>query len=62
MDALLVLMVIAWALNYSILKRVFQELPPMVFNTMRLTLSSVVFYAAIRLARWRARRTAAVRS
>jgi drug/metabolite transporter (DMT)-like permease len=62
MDVLLVLMVIAWALNYSILKRVFQEFPPMVFNTLRMTLSSVVFYAMIRVARWRARRVASDRS
>jgi drug/metabolite transporter (DMT)-like permease len=57
MDALLVLMVIAWGLNYSILKRVFQELPPMVFNTLRLVLSSATFFAAIRFARWRAIRS-----
>ena len=62
MDVLLVLMVIAWALNYSILKRVFEEFPPMVFNTLRMTLSSVVFYAMIRIARWRARRVASGRS
>jgi len=62
MDGLLVLMVIAWALNYSILKRVFQEFPPMVFNTLRMVLSSAVFYALIRAARWRARRTDPERS
>jgi drug/metabolite transporter (DMT)-like permease len=62
MDALLVLMVIAWALNYSILKRVFQEFPPMVFNTLRMVLSSAVFYGLIRAARWRARLTDPERS
>jgi len=62
MDALLVLMVIAWALNYSILKRVFQEFPPMVFNTLRMVLSSAVFYGLIRAARWRARLAAPERS
>jgi drug/metabolite transporter (DMT)-like permease len=62
MDALLVLMVLVWGLNYSVLKRAFQELEPAVFNTLRLTLSSLVFYAAIRAARRRARRTPSVSS
>jgi drug/metabolite transporter (DMT)-like permease len=53
-DLLLVLMVVAWGLNYSLLKRAFQELPPMVFNTLRLVLASAVFLSAIRLARSRA--------
>jgi drug/metabolite transporter (DMT)-like permease len=51
MDALLALMVLAWGLNYTLLKRAFQEIPPHVFNAMRMTLASIVFLGAIRAAR-----------
>jgi drug/metabolite transporter (DMT)-like permease len=56
MDGLLVLMVIAWGANYSLLKRAFEEVPPAAFNTLRMALASAVFLAAIHLARSRAER------
>jgi drug/metabolite transporter (DMT)-like permease len=56
MDGLLILMVIAWGANYSLLKRAFQEVPPVAFNTLRMAFSSAVFLAAIWWAKMRARR------
>src|SRR5262245_21061203 len=57
-DALLVLMVLIWGVNYTVLKRVFLEIPPMVFNTLRLLLASAVFLATIALTRrWAATTT-----
>ena len=55
-DALLVLMVVIWGVNYSVIKRAFDEIPPQPFNALRLILASAVFYAGIRIARERARR------
>jgi drug/metabolite transporter (DMT)-like permease len=55
-DALLVLMVVIWGVNYSVIKRAFEEIPPQPFNALRLILASTVFYAGIRIARRRARR------
>jgi drug/metabolite transporter (DMT)-like permease len=55
MDGLLVLMVIAWGANYSLLKRAFEEVPPAAFNTLRMVFSSSVFLVAIAVARRRAR-------
>ena len=37
-DALLVLMVVIWGVNYSIIKQAFAEIPPQPFNAMRLVL------------------------
>jgi drug/metabolite transporter (DMT)-like permease len=54
-DALLVLMVVIWGANYSLIKRCFVEIPPLPFNALRLMLASAVFLAAIRVARRRAR-------
>ena len=54
-DALLVLMVVIWGVNYSVIKLAFAEIPPQPFNALRMSLASVVFLAAIRLARRRAR-------
>ena len=54
-DGLLVLMVVFWGANYSVIKRAFAEIPPQPFNALRLTIASVVFLAAIRIARRRAR-------
>ena len=62
MDGLLVLMVIAWGANYSLLKRAFQEVPPVAFNTLRMAFSSAVFLAAIWFARGRAQRDGAATS
>lgn len=59
MDGLLVLMVVAWGANYSLLKRAFEELPPAAFNALRMTFSSSVFLIGIRWARHRAARSAA---
>ena len=36
MDGLLVLMVIAWGANYSLLKRAFEEIAPAAFNALRM--------------------------
>jgi drug/metabolite transporter (DMT)-like permease len=58
-DGLLVLMVVIWGVNYSVIKRAFTEIPPHPFNALRLTIASVVFLAAIRVARRRARAAAA---
>jgi drug/metabolite transporter (DMT)-like permease len=50
-DALLVLMVVIWGVNYSVIKRAFVEIPPQPFNAIRLVLASAVFLTAIWLAR-----------
>ena len=52
-DALLVLMVVIWGVNYSVLKQAFTEIPPQPFNALRLMLASSVFLIAIRVARGR---------
>ncbi len=54
-DALLVLMVLIWGVNYSVIKRAFAEIPPQPFNALRIVIASAVFLAAIRWARRRAR-------
>lgn len=51
LDILLVLMVLIWGANYSVMKRAFGEMPPMAFNSLRLMLGASLFYAAIRWAR-----------
>lgn len=56
MDGLLVLMVVVWGLNYSVMKRAFQEIPPVVANAWRFILASIVFFVAIQWARRRAHR------
>ncbi len=53
-DALLVLMVLIWGVNYSVLKRAFAEIPPQPFNALRMIIASGVFLGAIRFARRRA--------
>ena len=55
-DALLVLMVLIWGVNYSVLKRAFAEIPPQPFNALRIVIASALFLGAIRLARRRAAR------
>jgi len=55
LDVLLVLMVLIWGANYSVMKRAFGEMPPMAFNSLRLVLGSALFYAGIRWARRAAR-------
>lgn len=53
-DALLVLMVLIWGANFSVIKWAFVEIPPQPFNALRLVIASAVFLAAIRWARRRA--------
>ncbi len=55
-DALLVLMVLIWGTNYSVIKRAFDEIPPQVFNAIRMSIASTVFFIAIQLARRHGRR------
>ena len=43
MHLLLVLMVVIWGANYSLIKIVLRELPPPVFNALRLLVASGVF-------------------
>jgi drug/metabolite transporter (DMT)-like permease len=57
-DALLVLMVVIWGVNYSVIKVAFEEIPPQPFNALRLAIASAVFYAGIRAARSHAARDA----
>lgn len=52
-DGLLVLMVLIWGVNYSVIKRAFSEIPPQPFNALRLIIASGVFLLAIRAARGR---------
>jgi drug/metabolite transporter (DMT)-like permease len=54
-DGLLVLMVLIWGANYSVIKRAFVEIPPQPFNALRLVIASTVFLGAIWWARRRAR-------
>jgi len=54
-DALLVVMVLIWGANFSVIKRAFDEIPPQPFNALRLILASSLFLTAIGLAIRRAR-------
>jgi drug/metabolite transporter (DMT)-like permease len=56
MDFLLLLMVLIWGTNYSVLKRAFVEVPPEAFNSIRLAIASTVFLAAIEWIKRRGRR------
>jgi drug/metabolite transporter (DMT)-like permease len=53
-DGLLVLMVLIWGINYSVIKRAFVEIPPQPFNALRIVIASTVFLTAIQLAKRRA--------
>lgn len=59
-DALLVLMVLIWGVNYSVIKRAFDEIPPQPFNAVRMIIATAVFLLAMRLAASAARRGAKV--
>jgi drug/metabolite transporter (DMT)-like permease len=48
-------MVLIWGANYSVIKRAFDEIPPQVFNAIRMALASCVFLITIRVAQRRAR-------
>jgi drug/metabolite transporter (DMT)-like permease len=52
-DAFLVLMVLIWGANFSVLKRAFLEIPPQPFNALRLILAASVFLLGITIARRR---------
>jgi drug/metabolite transporter (DMT)-like permease len=54
-DALLVLMVLIWGANFSVIKRAFLEIPPQPFNALRLVIAALVFVGAIAWAKRRAR-------
>ena len=46
-DGLLLLMVLIWGANYSIVKAAVREIPPQAFNALRMTIASGVFLAAL---------------
>jgi drug/metabolite transporter (DMT)-like permease len=50
-DALLLLMIVIWGTNYSIVKHAFRELDPQAFNAGRMAIASVVFLALILVVR-----------
>ena len=47
MDALLLLVVVLWGANYTVVKAILRELPPLAFNAVRLSSASAVFLALI---------------
>lgn len=49
LDAALVLMVVIWGANFSVIKYALREFSPVTFNALRLILASAVFLAAIAL-------------
>jgi drug/metabolite transporter (DMT)-like permease len=51
LDALLLLMVLIWGSNFSIVKVALRDFPEVAFNAMRMAVGSVVFLAAIQLTR-----------
>ena len=55
-DSLLLLMVLIWGTNYSVIKRAFAEIPPQPFNVVRMAMASLVYLASIAVARRRASR------
>jgi drug/metabolite transporter (DMT)-like permease len=48
-DALLVVMVIIWGVNFIIIKAAMREIPPLAFNALRFTLASLTVAAFARL-------------
>jgi drug/metabolite transporter (DMT)-like permease len=54
-DGLLVVMVLIWGANFSVIKRAFEEIPPQPFNALRLILATMVFLTAIWIAARRVR-------
>ncbi|MCX6549751.1 MAG: DMT family transporter [Acidobacteria bacterium] len=45
-DGLLLLMVLIWGANYSVVKTTLREIPPQAFNALRLVIASIVFLIA----------------
>ncbi len=54
-DALLLLMILIWAANYSLVKIALREFPPLAFNSLRLALASFCFLASLAFAQGRPR-------
>jgi len=46
-DGLLLLMVLIWGANYSVVKSAIQEIQPQAFNVLRMDVASAVFMAAL---------------
>jgi len=46
-DGLLLLMILIWGANYSVVKAAIREIPPQAFNVLRMGVASAVFAAAI---------------
>lgn len=46
-DGLLLLMVLIWGANYSVVKAAIEEIPPQAFNALRMSVASAVFAAAL---------------
>ena len=57
-DILLLLMVLIWGANYSIVKSVFGEVDPQAFNAVRMTLATALFLVVMTLSRRFTRRAA----
>ena len=49
MHLLLLVMVVIWGANYSLIKVVLREMPPPVFNALRLSIAAAVFVAVLAL-------------
>ena len=52
-DALLLLMVLIWGANYSVVKSAFREIDPQAFNAVRMALATLLFLAVMLAARTR---------
>jgi drug/metabolite transporter (DMT)-like permease len=50
-DALLLLMILIWGSNYTIVKITLRQIPPLGFNSLRLALASLLFLASLAFAR-----------
>jgi drug/metabolite transporter (DMT)-like permease len=46
-DGILVVMVLIWGVNYSVIKRAFAEIPPQPYNAIRMLIATSVFLAAM---------------
>ena len=49
-DGILIVMVLVWGVNYSVIKRAFAEIPPQPYNAIRMVIATAVFFAAMRWA------------
>lgn len=55
LDLLLLLMVLIWGTNFSIIKVALAEFPPLAFNSLRLIIASTLFLATLGVRRWQQR-------